>query len=86
MDKIHPVEPCWHLAFVAADPARRGMGYGSALVDHMLLRCDADQTIAYLENTNPANTSFYQSRGFQIVGEIQAGKTPPMQAMRRDPL
>jgi ribosomal protein S18 acetylase RimI-like enzyme len=86
MDKIHPVEPCWHLAFVASDPAHRSKGHGSALVDHMLARCDAEQAIAYLENTNPANTSFYQSRGFQIIGEIQAGKAPPMQAMRRDPL
>ena len=85
MDKIHPVEPCWHLAFVAADPSCRGKGYGSALVDHVLLKCDADRTTAYLENTNPANTRFYQSRGFQIIGEIQAGKAPPMQAMLRNP-
>jgi hypothetical protein len=54
-------------------------------VDHVLLKCDADRTTAYLENTNPANTRFYQSRGFQIIGEIQAGKAPPMQAMLRNP-
>ncbi len=85
MDAIHPDEPCWHLAFVATDPACRGKGFGSALIDFMLSRCDADQKPAYLENTNPANTSFYERHGFEMLGEIQAGDAPPMYAMRRDP-
>lgn len=85
MDEIHPDEPCWHLAFVATDPSWRGKGYGSALIDFILPRCDAEQKPAYLENTNPANTSFYQRYGFEVLGEIQAGNAPPMNAMRRDP-
>ena len=85
MDEIHPDEPCWHLAFVATDPVSRGKGYGSALIDHVLPRCDAERKIAYLENTNPANTALYQRHGFQVVGEIQAGQSPPMYAMQRDP-
>ena len=85
MDQIHPDEPCWHLAFVEADPSMRGKGYGSALIEHLLPRCDAEGKIAYLENTNPANTSFYQRHGFRVIGEIQAGSAPPMVAMQRDP-
>lgn len=85
MEKMHPDEPCWHLAFVATDPVSRGRGYGSALIDHLLPRCDAEQKVAYLENTNPSNTALYQRHGFQVIGEIQAGKAPSMYAMRRDP-
>ena len=48
MDKLHPDEPCWHLAFVATDPASRGKGYGTALIEHVLPRCDAEQMHALL--------------------------------------
>lgn len=85
MEKFHPDEACWHLAFVATDPVSRRKGYGSALVDHMLPRCDAEHRIAYLENTNPANTALYQRLGFRVIGEMQAGRSPPMYAMRREP-
>jgi len=85
MDALHPDEPVWHLAFVAADPTVRGQGLGSALINHVLPRCDAEQTVAYLENTNPANTALYERHGFKVIGEIQAGHSPAMQGMRRDP-
>jgi ribosomal protein S18 acetylase RimI-like enzyme len=85
MDEIHPAEPCWHLAFVATDPVARGRGHGSALISHVLPRCDAEGCVAYLENTNPANTAFYRRHGFEVVGEIQAGAAPPMVGMLREP-
>jgi ribosomal protein S18 acetylase RimI-like enzyme len=85
MDEMHPDEPCWHLAFVATDPVSRRKGYGSALIEHLLPRCDAERKVAYLENTNPANTAFYQRHGFRVIGEMQAGQSPPMYAMQRDP-
>jgi GNAT superfamily N-acetyltransferase len=85
MDELHPDEPCWHLAFVATDPAARGRGYGSALIDHFLPQCDAEGSIAYLENTNPANTSLYKRHGFRVIGEIQSGQAPAMLAMLREP-
>ncbi|WP_170763246.1 GNAT family N-acetyltransferase [Ruegeria lacuscaerulensis] len=84
-DELHPDESCWHLAMVASDPTSRGKGLGSALVDHILIQCDAEGKVAYLENTNPYNLDFYKRRGFVVVGEIQAGKSPTMFGMRRDP-
>ena len=53
MDKFHPDESCWHLAFVAVDPTQQGKGYGSALLEHTLKVCDKDKKLAYLESTNP---------------------------------
>jgi ribosomal protein S18 acetylase RimI-like enzyme len=85
MDKFHPVEPCWHLAFIATDPAQTGRGYGSKLLEHTLRVCDADKKLAYLESTNPANITLYQRHGFELAGEIQAGSSPTMYPMRREP-
>lgn len=85
MEEFLPDEPRRHLAFVAVDPVSRGKSYGFALIEDFLPRCDAEQQVVYLENTNPANTASYRRHGFEVIGEIQAGKAPPMYAMRRDP-
>ncbi len=85
MGKFHPDEPCWHLALIAVDPAQQGNGYGSTLLEHTLTSCDKDKKLAYLESTNPANLSLYQRYGFELVGNIQAGASPPMFPMIREP-
>ena len=85
MDKFHPDEPCWHLTFIAVDPAQQGNGYGSALLEHSLASCDKDKKLAYLESTNSANLSLYRRYGFEVVGNIQAGASPPMFPMIREP-
>ena len=83
MDDYHPHEPCWYLPLIAADPAYRGGGLGSAILQHALQRCDEDGTIAYLESSNPRNISLYQRHGFEVIGEIQAGSSPVMYPMIR---
>ena len=50
-----PKEACWHLSFIAADPAQTGKGHGSKLLDHTLRLIDEDKKPAYLESTNRAN-------------------------------
>jgi len=85
MDKFHPDEPCWHLTFIAVDPVKQGNGYGSALLKHTLAACDLDNKPAYLESTNPANVPLYQRHGFEVIGNIQAGSSPPMFPMAREP-
>ena len=85
MDKFHPDEPCWHLAFIAVDPAQQGNGLGSALLEHTLASCDKDHKLAYLESTNPANLPLYLRYGFEVIGDIQTGASPPMFPMIREP-
>ena len=85
MDRFHPDEPCWHLTFIAVDPAQQGNGYGSVLLKNSLASCDKGQKLAYLESTNPANVSLYQRYGFEVIGNIQAGTSPPMVPMIREP-
>lgn len=55
------------------------------MLEHTLKVCDADKKLAYLESTNPANITLYQRHGFELVGEIQAGSSPVLYPMRREP-
>jgi GNAT superfamily N-acetyltransferase len=73
MKKAHPEEPHWYLAFIGSDPDVRGKGYGQALMNSRLDRCDAEHAPAYLESSKPDNVPYYQRFGFDITGEI----TPP---------
>ncbi len=85
MDNFHPDESCWHLAFVAVDPCQQKKGFGSALMEHTLKAVDNDKKLAYLESTNEDNLTLYQRHGFELVGNIQAGSSPSMFPMIREP-
>jgi GNAT superfamily N-acetyltransferase len=85
MDNLHPDDPCWHLAFIAVDPAHQGKGLGSRLLEASLRQCDSDGRPAYLESTNPANLSLYRRFGFEQIGLIQADQAPPLFPMLRPP-
>ncbi len=85
MDEYHPDDqPSWYLPMIAADPAYMGRGLGAAIMKHALRRCDKDGVIAYLESSNPRNISLYERCGFEVIGKIQAGSSPPMYPMVRE--
>lgn len=83
MERFHPKEPHWYLPLIAADPAYRGRGLGTALMEAAIARIDADGRPAYLESSNPRNIPLYQRFGFEIIGEIQAGTSPVLTPMLR---
>jgi ribosomal protein S18 acetylase RimI-like enzyme len=85
MDKFHPVEPCWHLAFVATDPAFQGKGLGTALLTASLKKCDDEGMPAYLETSNVVNQSLYRRFGFEQIGLIEIDHAPPVFTMLRRP-
>jgi ribosomal protein S18 acetylase RimI-like enzyme len=86
MARFHPREPLWYLPLIGVDPARQGRGYGAALLKHGLIACDRDGTAAYLESTNPNNIPLYERHGFELLGTIQAGTSPPLFPMLRRPV
>ncbi|GGQ61885.1 GNAT family N-acetyltransferase [Couchioplanes azureus] len=59
--KHHPLEPHWHLAFLAVDRTHQGAGLGSALMRHTHDRLDVP---AYLEATNADNIRLYRRHGY----------------------
>ena len=83
--EFHPTEPHWYLPLIGADVTKQGLGYGSLLLRHGLERCDRDGTPVFLEATSPRNKPLYERHGFEEVGVIQAGSSPPMWPMLRTP-
>lgn len=83
MGSYHPSEPHWYLPLIGVDPAQQGKGYGSALMKHALVRCDRDKKPAYLESSNPKNITLHERHGFEIIGKIQVGASPPLFPMLR---
>jgi ribosomal protein S18 acetylase RimI-like enzyme len=83
MGAYHPDEPHWYLPMIGVDTFQQNKGYGSALMRHALTRCDRENKPAYLESSNPRNISLYSRFGFEVIGTIQAGSSPPIFPMLR---
>jgi ribosomal protein S18 acetylase RimI-like enzyme len=83
MGDYHPHEPHWYLPLIGVDPIQQRKGYGSMLLEHALKVCDEDQMPVYLESSNPENIPLYQRHGFEVLGIIQAGTSPPVTPMLR---
>ena len=62
-----------------------GTGLGKAILRPMLNAADREGLPCYLENTNPANSGFYMSHGFERMEVFELGDgSPPMEAMWRE--
>jgi ribosomal protein S18 acetylase RimI-like enzyme len=85
MAAYHPHEPHWYLPLIGVDPIHQGKGHGDALMTYALEQCDRDHLPAYLESTNPRNISLYRRHGFEVLGTIQLGSSPPLVPMLRRP-
>lgn len=86
MEAVHPHEPHWYLWLLGIAPSQQGRGLGSALLEPMLDRCDADGTPAYLEATSERNRDLYLRHGFEVTGMLELPASgPPLWLMWRDP-
>ncbi|OBJ58331.1 GNAT family N-acetyltransferase [Mycobacterium asiaticum] len=85
MGEYHPTERHWYLPLIGVDAPKLGGGLGSALLRHAASRCDRDGLPAYLEATDPRNRRLYAAHGFEELGVIQAGGSPPIWPMLRKP-
>ncbi|MGW4351494.1 GNAT family N-acetyltransferase [Nocardia sp. NPDC004582] len=86
MASEHPREPHWYLAVIGTLPGVRGQGFGQALLNSRLDRCDADGLPAYLESSKPDNVPYYERFGFDVTGTLDATRGgPPLWPMWRAP-
>jgi GNAT superfamily N-acetyltransferase len=85
MAELHPIADVWYLPLIGVDLVAQGRGLGSALLRQAAATCDNDGLPAYLEATNPRNRDLYARHGFNVVDVIQAGTSPPLWAMLREP-
>lgn len=85
MGRYPPSEPRWYLLIMGVDPLQQGRGFGSALLQHALIQCDRNSMPAYLESSNPRNIPLSERHGFELLGTIQTGTSPPIFLMHRRP-
>jgi ribosomal protein S18 acetylase RimI-like enzyme len=83
----HPTEPPhWFLAMLGTHPDWQGLGIGTALLQPILTRADAERTPAYLESSKERNIAYYRRFGFEVTGEIRLPKGgPTLWQMWREP-
>ncbi len=85
VDELHPKEPHWYLATLGTEPSMQGKGIGTTLLRAVLARADEHGVPAYLESSKERNVPFYGRFGFEVMGEIQTGGSPPIWRMWREP-
>jgi|TARA_A100001234_G_scaffold126320_1_gene110797 GNAT superfamily N-acetyltransferase len=85
LGKYHPDEDHWYLAFIALDPSKQGQGLGSLILKEALKVVDEQGKIAYLESSNPKNMTLYERHGFETMGRVEFGDSPPAHPMIRYP-
>lgn len=87
IEKKHPKEPPhYYLAVLGVQPELQGRGFGGALMQPVLAKCDRDRTGAYLESSKERNVVLYERHGFRVVEQVRLPKGgPPIWRMWREP-
>ncbi|UCH86326.1 MAG: GNAT family N-acetyltransferase [Dehalococcoidia bacterium] len=76
----------WYLSTLGVEPPRQGQGIGSALIQPVLARADAEGLVCYVETEKERNVRFYRRHGFEVVVESDVPNGGPhMWTMRREP-
>ena len=85
VDSHHPRQPHFYLGVLGTDPPAQGRGLGSAVMEPVLKRCDAEGVPAYLESSKERNVPFYRRHGFEVTEEMRLPGAPPLWLMWREP-
>ncbi|MCI3273035.1 GNAT family N-acetyltransferase [Streptomyces cylindrosporus] len=86
-DGIHPTGRAHeYLWMIGVAPDRQGEGLGTALITHVLDRCDRESLPAYLEASNARSRALYERLGFEFTGRpLDLPDGPTMWPMWREP-
>ena len=86
LERKHPHEPHYYLAVLGTDPAHQRKGFGAAVMEPVLARCDTEGLGAYLESSKAENVPYYRRHGFEVREEVVHKHDGPRQwLMWRDP-
>lgn len=81
--KYHPKEPHWYFTMLGIDPTHQRSGLGGLLYRYGLSILDEAKGLAFTEATSLRAARLYERLGWQIVGEVQIGSSPPFFPMLR---
>ena len=86
MESGHPTVPHYYLDSLGVEPEWQGRGLGSALMQPVLARCDAERMPAYLNAGSPRSRDLYLRHGFKVTEEFRLPDGgPPLWRMWREP-
>ncbi|MGY1497654.1 GNAT family N-acetyltransferase [Streptomyces sp. QTS52] len=75
-----------YLWMIGVAPGSQGRGLGTALVQHVLDRCDREGVAAYLEATSIRSRTLYEGLGFDLLDRpLDLPDGPRMWPMWREP-
>ncbi|MEU6401274.1 GNAT family N-acetyltransferase [Streptomyces sp. NPDC046985] len=87
MAESHPADRAHaYLWMIGVRPERQGEGLGSALIEHVLARCDQEGLPAYLEASSARSIRLYKRLGFAAADRtLNLPDGPQMWPMWREP-
>jgi len=85
LDGLESPHPCWYLNAIGVAPSAQRGGVGSALINRMLARADADALPVFLDTSAPDNLGYYERFGFRVTAESTLPNGIPLWGMTRQP-
>jgi GNAT superfamily N-acetyltransferase len=70
LHKEHARGDHWFLQLLGVDTPLQGQGIGSALMQPVLQKADADGVTCYLDTAEPRSVPFYKCHGFEVVVDM----------------
>jgi GNAT superfamily N-acetyltransferase len=87
VDSARPAEPHWWLAHLGVRPSSRRRGLAAAVLAPVIVRCDAEGTLAAAAVYSWANVRFLRGFGFAVTAELRTSDDElPLWALVRQPL
>jgi GNAT superfamily N-acetyltransferase len=84
LEAAHPQRLHWFIPLIAVDPAQRGKGLGSRLLNECLEQVDATGLPAFLQSYSVRTVPFFERHGFAVTGRVEVGTVPVLTMMLRD--
>jgi len=88
MDALHrrfAPAPHVYLYMLGVEPTVQRRGFGAALLEAGLSRCDREQHRVYLETGRQDNVAFYERHGFKLELAAEHHEFPTFWCMTREP-
>lgn len=87
VEEVHPRVEHWYLATLGVDPEHQGRGYGSRLLEGVLVRTDEAGSPTYLETDKERNLAYYARYRFVETDKVfPIEGAPPTWTMWREPV
>jgi GNAT superfamily N-acetyltransferase len=87
IESARPADPHWWLAHLGVRPSSRRRGLAAAVLAPVIVRCDAEGTLAAVAVYSWANVRFLRGFGFAVTAELRTGDDElPLWVLVRQPL